>query len=210
MGASKFAELVAAKSNGRIAVQVAPSEQLGNENTNMGALRTGTLDLGSLGQGAMLSIAPEVAALGLPFLVTSLPEAWAMLDGPVGNDLAKRIEAKNLVFLGWWCNGIRQTTNSKRPIHTPDDLKGLKIRTPLDPATVDMFAAMGANPQQISWGEVYSGAAERSGRRTGEPARQHLRGEAVRGAKVHQFHEPQVRGDWADHEPRCLGAALRG
>ena len=84
MGAAKFAELVAAKSNGRISVHVAPSEQLGNENTNMGALRTGTLDLGSLGQGAMLSVAPEVAALGLPFLFTSLPEAWAMLDGPVG------------------------------------------------------------------------------------------------------------------------------
>ena len=155
LGAAKFAELVAVKSNGRISIQVAPSEQLGNENTNMSALRTGTLDLGSLGQGAMLSIAPEVAALGLPFLVSSLPEAWAMLDGPVGSDLAKRIEAKNLVFLGWWCNGIGQTTNSKRPIHTPDDLKGLKIRTPLDPATVDMFAAMGANPQQINWGEVY-------------------------------------------------------
>ena len=102
LGAAKFAELVAVKSNGRISIQVAPSEQLGNENTNMSALRTGTLDLGSLGQGAMLSIAPEVAALGLPFLVSSLPEAWAMLDGPVGSDLAKRIEAKNLVFLGWW------------------------------------------------------------------------------------------------------------
>src|SRR5687768_5561885 len=64
MGATKFAELVAAKTNGRIAVHVAPSEQLGNENTNMSALRTGTLDLGALGQGAMLSVAPEVAALG--------------------------------------------------------------------------------------------------------------------------------------------------
>jgi tripartite ATP-independent transporter DctP family solute receptor len=155
MGADKFAELIAAKSSGRITVNVAPSEQLGNENTNIGALRTGTLDLGSLGQGALLSVAPEVAALGLPFLFSTLPDAWATLDGPVGQDLAKRLESKNLVFLGWWCNGIRQTTNSKRAITKPDDLKGLKIRTPLDPATVDMFSAMGANPQQISWGEVY-------------------------------------------------------
>jgi tripartite ATP-independent transporter DctP family solute receptor len=155
LGASKFAELIGAKSNSRIAVHVAPSEQLGNENTNMGALRTGTLDLGSLGQGALLSVAPEVAALGLPFLFSTLPAAWAVLDGPVGQDLAKRLEAKNLVFLSWWCNGIRQTTNNKRPITKPEDFKGLKIRTPLDPATVDMFSAMGANPQQISWGEVY-------------------------------------------------------
>lgn len=155
LGASKFAELVAAKSNGRIAVNVAPSEQLGNENTNMGALRTGTLDLGSLGQGALLSVVPEVAAIGLPFLFSTLPAAWSVLDGPVGQELAQKLEAKNLVFLGWWCNGIRQTTNNKRPITKPDDLKGLKIRTPLDPTTVEMFAAMGATPQQISWGEVY-------------------------------------------------------
>lgn len=155
LGAGKFAELVGAKSNGRIAVNVAHSEQLGNENTNMSSLRTGTLDFGALGQGAMLSVAPEVAALGLPFLFSTLPEAWAVLDGPVGQDLAKRLEAKNLVFLSWWCNGIRQTTNNKRPITKPEDFKGLRIRTPLDPATVDMFSAMGANPQQINWGEVY-------------------------------------------------------
>jgi TRAP-type transport system periplasmic protein len=154
-GAGKFAELVAAKSSGRIAVNVAHSEQLGPENTNMSALRTGTLDFGALGQGALLSVAPEVAALGLPFLYSSLPVAWKALDGPVGQDLAKRLEAKNLVFLGWWCNGIRQTTNSKRPINRPEDLKGLRIRTPLDPTTVDTFAAMGATPQQINWGEVY-------------------------------------------------------
>ena len=155
LGATKFAELVAAKTGGRIVVNVAPSEQLGNENTNMGALRTGTLDFGSLGQGALLSVVPEVAAIGLPFLFSTLPAAWAVLDGPVGQELAAKLEAKNLVFLGWWCNGIRQTTNSKRPITKPEDLKGLKIRTPLDPTTVEMFSAMGATPQQISYGEVY-------------------------------------------------------
>lgn len=155
IGAAKFAELVASKTNGKISIHVAHSEQLGNENTNMAALRTGTLDFGSLGQGALLSIVPEVAALGLPFLFSTMPLAWETLDGPVGDELAKRLETKNIVFLGWWCNGIRQTTNSKRPIKTPDDLKGLKIRTPLDPTTVEMFEAMGAAPQQINWGEVY-------------------------------------------------------
>ncbi|MET0651774.1 MAG: TRAP transporter substrate-binding protein [Hyphomicrobiaceae bacterium] len=155
MGASKFAELVAAQSGGKIAIHVAPSEQLGNENTNMAALRTGTLDFGSLGQGALLSVVPEVAAIGLPFLFSNLPDAWAVMDGPVGQELAKRLESKGIVFLSWWCNGIRQTTNSKRAITKPDDFKGLKIRTPLDAATVDTFSALGATPQQISFGEVY-------------------------------------------------------
>jgi TRAP-type transport system periplasmic protein len=155
MGASKFAELVSAKSNGRITINIAPNEQLGSENTNVAAMRTDTLDLGSVGQGALLSVVPEVAAIGLPFLYASLHDAWASLDGPIGQELAKKLETKNLTFLAWWCNGIRQTTNNKRPITKPEDLKGLKIRTPLDPATVDMFKAMGANPQQINWGEVY-------------------------------------------------------
>lgn len=57
--------------------------------------------------------------------------------------------------LGWWCNGIRQTTNSKRPINQPKDFVGLKIRTPLDPTTVDTFEALGASPQQINYGELY-------------------------------------------------------
>lgn len=155
VGAGAFAELVGKKTNGRLTVHVAHSEQLGPENTNMSALRTGTLDFGALGQGALLSVAPEIAAIGLPFLFSSLQAAWSALDGPVGQELAKRVEAKNLVFLAWWCNGIRQTTNSKRPILKPEDLKGLRIRTPLDPATVDMFTAMGATPQQINWGETY-------------------------------------------------------
>ncbi len=155
MGATRFAELVQEKSGGRIAVKVAPAEQLGNENALMGAMRMGTLDMGSLGQGAMLSIVPEVAALGLPFLYSSMPTAWEALDGPIGKELAGKLDAKNLVFLGWWCNGIRQTSNSRRPIQRPEDLRGLKIRTPLDPTTVDAFAALGASPQQINWGEVY-------------------------------------------------------
>jgi tripartite ATP-independent transporter DctP family solute receptor len=155
LGATKFAELVTAKSGGRILVQVSPAEQLGNENSQMGALRVGSQDIGSLGQGAMLSIVPEISVLGLPFLYSTMPKAWEALDGPVGQELAKKLEAKSLVFLGWWCNGIRQTSNSKRPINRPEDFKGMKIRTPLDPTTVDTFAAMGASPQQINYGELY-------------------------------------------------------
>lgn len=154
-GATQFSKLVGEKTEGRIKVNVAPSEQLGNENTNMAALRTGTLDFGALGQGALLSIVPEAAAIGLPFLFSNLPAAWAVMDGPAGQHLASRIESQGLVFLGWWCNGIRQTTNNVRPITVPADFNGLKIRTPLDPTTVAAFSALGATPQQISYGEVY-------------------------------------------------------
>ena len=97
MGATKFAELVAAKSKGRIVVQVAPSEQLGNENTNMSALRTGTLDLGTLGQGAMLSVAPEVAALACP--------SWSPL-------FPKRGRCSMDLWAQTWPNGSKPRTLS--------------------------------------------------------------------------------------------------
>ena len=194
MGASKFAELVAAKTQrtdrgSRGAVRAARQR----EHARWARCAPGRSDFGSLGQGAMLSVAPEVAALGLPFLFSTPPGGVGSARrscraGPREEDRG----SKNLVFLGWWCNGIRQTTNNKRPITKPDDLKGLKIRTPLDPATVDMFAAMGANPAADQLGRGLPGPAERRGRRPGEPAGEHLRRQAVRGAEVHHLHQPQV------------------
>jgi tripartite ATP-independent transporter DctP family solute receptor len=153
--AIKFAEIVKAKSNGRLNVQVGAAAQLGDDLTMISALRTGTLDMSINSQGPLSSVLPELAALGLPFLFSSLPEAWKVLDGAVGQDLAKRLEPKNMILLGWMDNGIRQTTNNKRPVNVPADLQGMKLRTPADPATVDLFQAMGALTQQINFGELY-------------------------------------------------------
>jgi tripartite ATP-independent transporter DctP family solute receptor len=154
-GGIKFAEIVKAKSNGRITVQLAGSAQLGEDLTMVSGMRTGTLDMSINSQGPVSSVVPELAALGLPFLFSSLPNAWQVLDGPIGQELAKKLAAKDLILLAFMDNGIRQTTNNKRPIVKPDDLKGLKIRTPADPATVDMFQAMGASTQQINFSELY-------------------------------------------------------
>ncbi|WP_298212959.1 TRAP transporter substrate-binding protein [Acidovorax sp.] len=155
LGAIYFAEQMAARSSGRITVQVAGAAQLGDDQTMLTAMRTGTLDMSVNSQGPVSAVVPEAAALGLPFLFSSLPQAWKLLDGPIGKELAHKFEAKNLVVLAWWDNGIRQTTNNKRPVTKPDDLKGMKIRTPADPATVDLFEAMGASTQQINFSELY-------------------------------------------------------
>jgi TRAP-type transport system periplasmic protein len=78
-----------------------------------------------------------------------------VVDGPTGAELAQRFEKVGLISLGWWDNGIRHITNSKRPINRPEDLRGLKIRTPPDPTTIDIFQALGAATQQINFGELY-------------------------------------------------------
>ena len=153
--AVKFADLVKAKTGGRIEIQVAHSAQLGDDAAMVTALRSGSLDMSANSQGAMSTVVPEYAALGLPFLFGDIQKAWAMLDGPIGEELAKRTAAKSMIVLGYWDNGIRHITNSKRPVKAPGDLKGLKIRTPPDGMTVDIMQALGADPQQIKFAELY-------------------------------------------------------
>ncbi|WP_024303989.1 TRAP transporter substrate-binding protein [Pseudogulbenkiania sp. MAI-1] len=153
--AVKFAEIVKAKTGGRIEIQVAHSAQLGDDAAMVTALRSGTLDMSANSQGAMAAVVPEYNALGLPFLFSDIKQAWQLLDGPVGKELAKRTAAKGMVVLGYWDNGIRHVSNSKRPIKAPADLKGLKIRTPPDAMTVDIMQALGADAQQIKFSELY-------------------------------------------------------
>lgn len=153
--AVKFAETIKARTNGRLEIQVAHSAQLGDDAAMITALRSGTLDISANSQGAMANVVPEYAALGLPFLFTDTQKAWQLLDGPVGEELSKRTAAKGMVVLGYWDNGIRHVTNNKRPIKTPADINGLKIRTPPDTMTMDIMQALGADAQQIKFSELY-------------------------------------------------------
>ncbi|HEU5297093.1 MAG TPA: TRAP transporter substrate-binding protein [Burkholderiaceae bacterium] len=150
-----FADRVKAKTNGRIEIQVAHSAQLGDDAAMITALRSGTLDMSANSQGAIANVVPEYAAIGLPFLFSDVQKAWQLLDGPVGEELTKRTATKGMVVLGYWDNGIRHVTNSKKAIKAPADLKGLKIRTPPDAMTVDIMQTLGADTQQIKFAELY-------------------------------------------------------
>ncbi len=117
-------------------------------------IRTGTLDFSINSQGASSAVLPELAALGLPFLFANTSAAYKVVDGAIGDELGKRLDGAGMVSLGFWDNGIRHTSNSKRPILKPDDLKGLKMRTPPDPMTIDIFQALGAATQQLAFAEL--------------------------------------------------------
>lgn len=151
----KFAELVKTRTAGRIEVQVSPSAQLGDDAAMVTALRTGALDLSANSQGAVAAVVPEYAAFGMPFLFASLPQAWKVLDGALGKELADKSAEKGLIVLGYWDNGVRHMSNSKRPILKPADLQGMKMRTPPDAVTVDIMKALGAEAQQIKFAELY-------------------------------------------------------
>ncbi len=105
--------------------------------------------------GCCLGLVPELATLGLPFLFKDSAAAFKVLDGPIGTELAEKFAGVGIVPLGWWDNGIRHITNSKKPINTPADLQGLTIRTPADPMTIDIFQTLGAATEQIAFSELY-------------------------------------------------------
>jgi TRAP-type transport system periplasmic protein len=151
----KFADMVKTKSNGRIEVQVAPSAQLGDDAAMVTALRTGALDISANSQGAVANAVPEYAAYGMPFMFSSPAQAFKLLDGPLGKELAGKSAEKGMIVLGYWDNGIRHMTNSKRPITKVEDMAGLKMRTPPDAVLVDIMQALGAEAQQIKFAELY-------------------------------------------------------
>jgi len=155
IAAVKFADLVKQYSDGRIDVQIAPSAQLGNDAAMITALRTGALDISVNSLGPTAAVVPEYAAWGLPFLFTSSAQALGLLDGALGDELSAKSADKGLIVLGYWDNGLRHITNSKRPLRSLDDFKGLKMRVPPDAVLVDTMQALGAQAQQIKFSELY-------------------------------------------------------
>lgn len=153
--AVRFGEVLKAKSAGRIEVQVAPSGQLGDDAAMVTALRTGALDISANSQGAVSNAVQEYAAFGMPFMFSSAAAAFKLLDGPLGKELADKSAEKGMILLGTWDNGIRQMTNSKRPITKVEDMKGLKMRVPPDATLVDIMKSLGAESQQVKFAELY-------------------------------------------------------
>jgi tripartite ATP-independent transporter DctP family solute receptor len=138
-----------------VQIVVGESAQFGDDVEALTNMRLGTVAFSANSQGSTSGVVPEFGVLGLPFLFEELPQAWAVLDGPVGDELAEAAEAKGLVLLALWDNGIRHVSNNVRPIETPEDLAGNKLRTPPDPMTVDIFEALGASPTPLPFSELY-------------------------------------------------------
>lgn len=150
-----FAKLVGEKTGGRITIDVGGSAQFGDDSEALTSMRLGSLAFSANSQGTTSTVVPEFALLGLPFLFKDLPQAWKVMDGPAGDELRKAADAKGLVVLAFWDNGIRHTSNSKHPVAKPEDLAGVKVRTPPDPMTIDIFTALDANPTPLPFSELY-------------------------------------------------------
>ncbi len=158
-GAEKFAELVAKNTGGRIVVKVYPQSQLanGNQKSELEMLQSGVLD--------MTWDSPIILALfldkrfdvfNLPWLYPSMEVANKVADGPMGALAYKWLAEKGIVGLGIGVNGYRELTNSKHPITTPDDMKGIKFRVAGSKLYLETFKLLGANAVTMSFGEVFT------------------------------------------------------
>ena len=151
-----FAELLESCTRGAITVNVAHSATMGDDVELLTSVTAGVIQLTPNSQGATGQIIPEINAIGLPFLFDDAPTAWRILDGEVGRMLDAKAQEAGLKILGFWDNGIRHITHVNKPIKTPEDLKGVKIRTPPDEMTLAIFRAFGANPAPLAWSELPS------------------------------------------------------
>lgn len=156
LGAEAFIDTLAELSGGAFTGEQAPAGQLGGERDMIEGLQIGSLDVVITSTGPLGNFVPEVYALDLPFLFRDYDHARAVLDGEIGQELLAKIDENNLVGLGWSENGFRHVTNSQRPVRTPADLEGLKLRTMENRVHMEAFSEMGAAPTPMAFPELFA------------------------------------------------------
>jgi len=150
-----FEKIVEERTNGKVDVRVYGASQLGKDKEMMQSVRLGNLEM-SLPSTILPASFPIFSFQELPFLFKDRDHVERVFRGPVGYKLNEIMGEKGLMTLGYWENGFRKITNNVRPINTPEDLKGIKLRVPKSPARVKLFKTLGANPTSMSFKEVFS------------------------------------------------------
>lgn len=151
--ALKLKELL--EKTGQFEVQVFPSSQLYGDKEELEALKANNVQLIAPSVTKLVGFVPAFQLVDMPFLFKSDQAAYSFYDGPKGQELMNTLKPHGMLGLGWWPNGSKHFTNSKRPLKTPEDFKGLKFRTQSGGVLDDQFKALGAGSQTLAFGEVY-------------------------------------------------------
>lgn len=154
-GLERFAEIVSEKTDGRVAIEIFPNNQLGDEKEMIEGLMLGTLDITVPSNGVVTNFVPELSVFDLPFLFDDRAHMYRVMDGEVGETLSQEMRESGFRLLGFYEAGIRHIV-TKEPIESIDDLQGDKIRTMGVPAHVASFNAFGANATPLPYSELYS------------------------------------------------------
>ena len=155
---SKFAELLDKKTNGKTTVDLFPNGQLGNEQDTVNNAAIGLLDFSVLAINNVTPFSPSVGLLTMPYVIQSADEAKLLTQGEIGQELVENtIRDAGVRIIGWAYSGFRVLTNSKRPVKSPEDLKGLVIRVPRNEIMISAYQAWGVNPTPMAWSETFTG-----------------------------------------------------
>ena len=147
-------------SDGSVGIDIYPSGVLGNEVQCLEQVQNGSLDMTKVSTAVMENFVPEMAVFGLPYLFRDSDHYWQVLSGPIGTALLEKGEPKLMRGLCYYDSGSRNFYTRSKPIRTPQDLEGLKIRVVNSATAIAMIEAMGASPTPIAWGELYSALAQ--------------------------------------------------
>jgi len=151
-----FAEEVARRSNGQLEVEIYPSSQLGSERQCLELLQIGSLGMTKVSAGVLENFTPSMKVVGLPYIFRDEEHAWNVLNGPIGKSLLLGAQDYWLRGVCYYDAGSRSFYTKNRPIETPEDLKGLKVRVMNSQTAMQMVKALGGSPTPISWGELYT------------------------------------------------------
>ncbi|VTU24698.1 TRAP transporter substrate-binding protein [Variovorax sp. RA8] len=151
-----FAKEVAARTNGRYKIETFYNGSLGGERESIEAVQLGTQELAFSSTGPVPNFVPETKILDVPFLFRDKAHARAVLDGPIGQELLTKFDAKGFKALAWAENGFRHMTNSKRDVKAPEDLKGLKMRTMENPVHIAAYKGLGIITTPMAFPEVFT------------------------------------------------------
>jgi tripartite ATP-independent transporter DctP family solute receptor len=161
LGLSVMKQYIEKETGGKITVNIYPNSQLGDEDESVQLVQDGALEMATASIGPITTFQKKFAVLDIPFLFTNYYEAWAALDSHIGTDLMDTLEEVGLKGLAYMENGFRHTTNSRKPINTLADYKGLKIRTMNAPFHIANFNALGANATPVPFSELYMAMAQK-------------------------------------------------
>ena len=151
----KFADLVAEKTDGRITVKNFHAGVLGSQPDAIEQVRLGGIEIGNFNLGPIGPIAPEANVVSLPFIFKDMGHMHRALDGKAGKQISDGMSKKGLIALAWYDSGARSFYNSKKPVMTPKDIEGMKVRVMNNDLYSGMISAMGGNPSPMAFAEVF-------------------------------------------------------
>jgi TRAP-type transport system periplasmic protein len=155
--AREMAATIKQETNGRFDLQIFPNSQLGSDTDTLSQIRSGGVEFFTLSGLILSTLVPATSINGMGFAFADYDTVWKAMDGELGAYIRVQIAKANLIAMEKiWDNGFRQTTTSTKPIQTPDDFRGMKLRVPVSPLWTSMFKALDASPASINFNEVYS------------------------------------------------------